>query len=145
MTGAGVDGLAVLRYAAESSDVDVLRVDLSTSAQQRLRFSGNLAPVSMLELPDTNGNGFPQYTVFGAETSSDNVKAETRDLGTGTNDHNVYTGPYYRPQDSVRVGAVPSFSDDAFALLGDAWGEFRVSLADIDGTKLFYLEFFAAP
>ena len=30
VTGAGVDGLAVLRYAAASSDLDVLRVDLTT-------------------------------------------------------------------------------------------------------------------
>ncbi len=146
MTGAGVDGLAVLRYAATANDLDVLRFELATSAQQRIRFSRNLTPVAMLELPDINGNGAPQYAVYGAETSSDSVKAETRDLATGVIDYNVFTSKFYRPEDAAYVGPVPGFSDDAFALLGlrHENGEFRASLADVDGTKLFNLEFFEA-
>ena len=168
VTGEDVNGLAVLRYAAESSVLDVLRVDIATSAQQRLRFSANLTPVAMLELPDINGNGAPQYAVYGDETGGEPgepVKAETRDLATGALDHNVFTGFAYRPEDAAYVGPVPGFSDESFALLGFRHrknircdsdtpldracslenGGFRATLADVDGTKLFYLDFFAEP
>ncbi len=156
VTGVGVDGLAVLRYAAESNDLDVLRVDLATSVQQRLRFSANLTPVAMLELPDSNGNGAPQYAVYGEETGAEPVKAETRDLATGALDHYVFNHEAYRPEDAAYVGPVPGFSEEAFALLGFRHnkghsnnpfdGGFRATLADVDGTKLpFYLEFFAEP
>ncbi len=153
VTGAGVDGLAVLRDAADASQVDVVRIDLGTNDRRSTRYSNDLVPVAMLELPDSNGNGYPQYTVYGAETDSDSVRAETRDLATGTTDHKVFTGNFYRPQDALRVGVVPGFSDDAIALLGfrhvparpKPGGEFRVSLADVDGTKLFELDFFPAP
>ncbi len=153
VAGAGVDGLAVLRNAAGASQVDVVRIDLGTNDRRSTRYSSDLAPVAMLELPDTNGNGYPQYTVYGAETDSDSVKAETRDLATGTIDHKVFTGNFYRPQDALRVGVVPGFSDDAIALLrfrhvpavNQPGGEFRVLLADVDGTKLFELDFFPAP
>ena len=53
---------------------------------------------------------------------------------------------------------MPGFSDEAFGLLGfrhergDIYGNqgednqgFRVALADVDGTKLFDLTYFAAP
>ncbi len=156
VTGAGVDGLAVLRYAATANDLDVLRIDLTTNDQQRVRFSRNLTPVAMLELPDINGNGAPQYAVYGEETGAEPVKAETRDLATGALDHYVFTGSNYRPENAAYVGQVPGFSDEAFALLGFRHEKgrgndthynsgFRVALADVDGTKLFDLTFFAAP
>ncbi len=154
VSGGGADGLAVLRYAAASSDLDVLRIDLAAGDRQRVRFSPFLAPVAMLELPDTNGNGYPQYTVFGEETGRkpirSSVKAETRDLATQALDHYVYTGREYRPQNAVYVGAVPGFSDSAFALLGyrPGWhfrsspdNVFRVTLTNANGTKLFDLRY----
>ena len=153
VAGAGVDGVAVLRYGAEASQLDVVRIGLESDDRQTTRFCSELAPVSMLEPPDTNGNGFPQYTVFGAETDGDSVKAETRDLATGTIDHTMFTGKYYRPEDALRVGVVPGFGDDAFALLRfrhvqathEPGGEVRVLLVDVDGTKLFEPDFFPAP
>ena len=39
VTERGADGLAVLRYAATASDLDVLRIDLATRDRQRVRFS----------------------------------------------------------------------------------------------------------
>jgi hypothetical protein len=122
----------------------VVRIELATGDRQTARFGNMLSPTEMLELPDGNGNGSPEYTVFGAETDSDKVKAVTRDLATGALDHNIFTYKFYRPQDAAWVGAIPGFSDEAFALLGfrEASQESRVWLADADGTKLFDLVFF---
>jgi hypothetical protein len=141
---AGADALAVLRYDALVGALNVVRIELATGDRQTARFGNMLSPTEMLELPDGNGNGSPEYTVFGAETDSDKVKAVTRDLATGALDHNIFTYKFYRPQDAAWVGAIPGFSDEAFALLGfrEASQECRVWLADADGTKLFDLVFF---
>ncbi len=127
----------------------VWQVDLQTGASSSLNFTDEQMPVAIAVLPDGDGNGNPQLAVL-SETTSEEVKAESRDAQSGMLDGRITFKPDYRPRDIAYLGAIPGFSDSAIAVVGllKAWNSsqdvvapLRAEVVDVDGSELFDLEF----
>ena len=130
----------------EQGWLDVEVIDPDVGVLSKLPFNPQYAPDDFEHSPDVDANLSPQFTVAGRNDIG-KVKAETRDLATGSLLHNVFLIPGEPIEDLVYLEPGPGVSTPSLALLvrddGAAWwsgiiaSRYRVVLVDLlTGSKV---------
>lgn len=135
-------GLAVLGINSDGRPRVQLRDATSGALISRVFFDPAFAPFAFEVLGDLDGNGIPEFVVFGVDAHG-RVRAQVKDGLTGELVSMVWFDRTFRPVQAVVLDMTGDGRVDALAVLGEnAQGVYRVQVKDaVSGAPLANVRF----